>query len=98
MNYRILKQPVISEKSIGLANRENTYTFIVELKANKNQIKEAIEQLFAVEVIRVNTTTRAAEVKQTGRRRLPKKLSKVKKAMVTLKEGDTIELFDTYRE
>lgn len=98
MNYQILKQPVISEKSIGLANRENTFTFVVDRKANKNQIREAIEQLFSVKVIRVNTTIRNSQMRLTGKRRLPKKQGKVKKAMVTLKEGDTIELFDTYRE
>lgn len=98
MKINVLKKPVITEKSIGLANRENTYTFKVDPRANKHQIKEMIEDLYEVEVIRVNTSTRNPQVKKTGRRRLPKRQGRIKKAMVTLKEGDTIELFDTYRE
>lgn len=98
MQTNLLKKPVITEKSMRLANRYNTYTFAVEPKANKNQIKKMVEKLYEVNVIKVNTVMRAAQTKRTGRRRLPKSEGRTKKALVTLAEKDTIELFDTYRE
>ncbi len=94
MNPYILKRPIITEKSMQLANERNTYTFEVDRLANKQQLKEAIEELYGVTVLRVNTTTRNTSVKKTGKRRLAKKVAQVKKAMITLKEGDSIELFD----
>lgn len=98
MNPYILKRPIISEKSMQLANTRNTYTFEVDRLANKQQLKEAIEELYEVTVLRINTTTRNSRVKKTGKRRLGKQVGQVKKAMVTLKEGDHIELFDIYNE
>ena len=98
MKTHFLKRPIITEKAIGLANKYNTYTFEVDPVANKNQIKALIEELYEVEVIKVNTTIRAPQVKKTGRRRLPKRIGRIKKALVTLKKGDAIEIFDTYRE
>lgn len=98
MNLHLIKKPIITEKSLSTANQRNVFTFEVDRNANKQQIKEAIEKIFEVEVLKVNTTTRNESVKKTGRRRLNKQLAKVKKAMVQLKEGQTIELFDTYNE
>jgi large subunit ribosomal protein L23 len=98
MNPYILKRPIISEKSMQLANTRNTYTFEVDRLANKQQLKEAIEELYEVTVLKINTTTRNSRVKKTGKRRLGKQVGQVKKAMVTLKEGDHIELFDIYNE
>ena len=98
MNPYILKKPVVTEKSMSLANTRNTYTFEVDRLANKQQIKEAVEKLYGVTVTRVNTTTRNAHLKKTGRRRLTKEIAPIKKALVTLKEGDQIELFDIYNE
>ena len=96
MNPHLLKKPVVTEKSIGLANTQNVYTFEVASIANKQQVKQAIEELYGVTVVRVNTTTRNASVKKTGKRRLYKKIGRVKKAMVELKKGDSIDLFDIY--
>jgi len=98
MNPYILKRPIITEKSMQLANVHNTYTFEVDRLANKQQLKEAVEELYGVTVLRINTTTRNSGVKKTGKRRLNKQVGQVKKAMVTLKEGDHIELFDIYNE
>ncbi len=98
MNPYILKKPIITEKSMSLANTSNVYTFEVDRLANKQQIKEAVEKLYGVTVLNVNTTTRNAHVKKTGKRRLAKQVAQVKKAMVSLKEGDHIELFDIYNE
>lgn len=96
MNPYILKRPVITEKSMQLANTHNTYTFEVSRLSNKQQIKEAVEELYGVTVLRINTTTRNASSKKTGKRRLSKTVSQTKKAMITLKAGENIELFDIY--
>lgn len=86
----IILRPVISEKSYGLLE-ENKYTFIVRPDANKTQIKIAVEQIFAVSVLDVNTLNRTGKRKRTrygfGRRK------DTKRAIVSLKPGDTIELF-----
>ena len=98
MNMQVLKKPVITEKSLGLANTRNAYTFEVDRHATKDQIKMAIEETYGVKVVRINTTTRSADLARTGRRRLTRSVAPVKKAMVTLKDGDTIALFDIYNE
>lgn len=98
MNSHILKKPIITEKSIQLASTGNVYTFEVDKLANKQQIKQAVEELYQVEVIKINTTTRNATVKKTGKRRLAKKIGRVKKAMVMLKKDQAIDLFDIYNE
>ena len=98
MNPYILKRPIITEKSMQLANERNTYTFEVDRLANKQQLKEAIEELYGVTVLRVNTTTRNISLKKTGKRRLAKKVAQIKKAMITLKKGDSIELFDIHNQ
>lgn len=94
MNKNILKQPVITEKSLGLANQRNVYTFAVDRHASKDQIKIAIEQLYGVKVLAVNTVMRQGDLQRTGKRRLMTKIAKTKKALVTLQTGQTIELFD----
>ena len=53
--YKILKYPYITEKSVGMIDKENKIVFIVERKASKKQIKEAFEKLFEVKVEKVNT-------------------------------------------
>lgn len=98
MNPHILKKPIITEKSIQLASIGNVYTFEVDKLANKQQIKQAIEELYAVEVIGVNTTLRNATTKKTGKRRLKKKIARVKKAMVALKKDQSIDLFDIHNK
>lgn len=98
MTASVLKRPIITEKSLRLANSGNTYTFEVEAKANKHQIKQAIEAIYEVTVIRVNTLTLNCFQKKTGRKRLPQTYGPVKKALVTLKKGDAIDLFDVYNE
>ena len=90
-NYRnIIKAPIITEKTADLAQNANTYTFSVDTKANKTQIKQAIEALFNVKVERVNTINVQPKKKRVGR--YVGKTNKVKKAIVKLKEGSSIEL------
>lgn len=95
MNPYIVIKPVITEKSLRLANVDNTYTFVVQTTANKNQIKESIEKLFSVAVASIRTVVNQKEKQRTGKRRLTVTTGKTKKALVTLKEGHSIDLFDT---
>jgi len=95
--YTIIK-PVITEKSLRLANGENTYVFQVQMTANKNQVKEAVQKIFDVEVERIRTIVSYRKLKKTGKKRVTVRLGKTKKALVTLKSGQSIDLFDTSEE
>lgn len=89
-NYRdIIKAPIITEKSSNLA-ANNVITFSVDIRANKTQIKQAIEKIFNVKVESVNTINVKPKKKRVGR--YVGKTNKVKKAIVKLKEGSSIEL------
>ena len=89
--YRdIIKAPIIAEKSSDLAHNHNTYVFSVDVKANKTEIKEAVEKLFNVKVESVNTINVRARKKRVGK--YTGYTNKVKKAMVKLQEGSSIEL------
>ena len=89
-NYRdIIKAPIITEKSSELA-ANNVITFSVDVRANKTQIKQAIENVFDVKVESVNTVNVKPKKKRVGR--YVGKTNKVKKAIVKLKEGSSIEL------
>ena len=90
-NYRdIIKGPIMTEKSANLAQNSNTITFSVDTKANKVQIKQAIEKIFNVKVESVNTINVRPRKKRVGK--YTGYTSKVKKAIVKLKEGSSIEL------
>lgn len=89
-NYRdIIKAPIITEKSSSLA-ANNVITFSVDTRANKTQIKQAVEKIFNVKVESVNTVNVKPKKKRVGR--YVGKTNKVKKAIVKLKEGSSIEL------
>ena len=89
-NYRdIIKAPIITEKTSTL-NGNNVVTFSVDVKANKTQIKQAIESIFNVKVESVNTINVHPKKKRVGR--YSGYTKKVKKAIVKLKEGSSIEL------
>ena len=89
-NYRdIIKAPIITEKSSNLA-ANNVITFSVDPKANKTQIKQAVEKVFNVKVENVNTVSVRPKKKRVGK--YTGYTNKVKKAIVTLKEGSSIEL------
>jgi len=85
----ILIAPVVSEKSYGLLD-EGKYTFIVDPRANKTEIKIAVEQVFSVKVDSVNTINRKGKTRRT-RAGLGKRKD-TKRAVVTLREG-TIDIF-----
>ncbi|MCF2530149.1 50S ribosomal protein L23 [Yinghuangia soli] len=86
----VLLKPVISEKSYGLLD-ENKYTFIVAPGANKTQIKQAVAAIFGVTVTNVNTINRQGKRKRSktgfGKRK------DTKRAIVTLAEGERIDIF-----
>jgi Ribosomal protein L23 len=86
----IIIKPVISEKSYGLLD-QNKYTFLVRPEANKTQIKMAVEQIFDVKVTSVNTINRKGKRKRTrfGYGKRPD----TKRAIVSLKDGDRIDIF-----
>ena len=89
-NYRdIIKAPIITEKSASL-KENNTYVFSVDVKANKTQIKDAIEKIFNVKVENVNTINVKPKKKRVGR--YVGKTNKVKKAIVKLNKESSIEL------
>ena len=89
--YQIIKRPVISEKTTQLNERDNKYVFEVDTRANKIQIKQAVEEVFKVGVKKVRTMRIRGKAKrvrlQIGR------TPEWKKAIVTLKQGDRIDLF-----
>ena len=86
----ILLRPVVSEKSYGLLD-EGKYTFVVAPDANKTQIKQAVEEVFRVKVTGVNTLNRQGKRRRTrtgwGKR------ADTKRAIVTLADGDRIDIF-----
>lgn len=90
-NYRnIIKAPIITEKSSDLAQNKNTFVFSVDVNANKTQIKQAIEKIFNVKVESVNTINVKPKKKRVGR--YVGKTNRMKKAIVKLSEGSSIEL------
>jgi large subunit ribosomal protein L23 len=88
----IVIRPVVSEKSYA-GIEANTYTFLVDKRANKTEIKEAIQQIWNVQVTSVRTLNRKGKVKR--RRFTMGKRPDEKRAIVTLAEGDSIEIFET---
>ncbi|TCJ18242.1 50S ribosomal protein L23 [Rubrobacter taiwanensis] len=90
--HQVIIRPVISEKSYNLIESEGQYTFQVDPRANKNQIKRAVEQAFDVKVVKVNTVNVKSKPKRQGFTR--GRTSSWKKALVQLAEGDRIEFFE----
>ena len=89
--YKIIKKPVVSEHSTLLSEKQNKYVFEVDTRANKIQIKQAVEEIFKVGVKKVRTMRVRGKAKRV---RLQVGLTpERKKAIVTLKQGDRINLF-----
>ncbi len=87
----VIKRPLITEKTALETDSYNRFSFVVDLKANKNQIKNAIEALYDVKVLKVRTNVTAGKIKRAGKGL--KKTSSYKKAFVELAEGQKIEFF-----
>ncbi len=89
--HEIIIKPIVSERSMTLME-QNKYTFIVDNKANKVEIANAIEKIFDVKVVRVNTLKVRGKQRRMGR--FVGKTPDRKKAIVTLKEGNKIEIIE----
>ena len=87
----VILKPVVSEKSYGLLD-QGVYTFVVHPDSNKSEIKIAIEAIFNVSVTKVNTLNRTGKRKR--RRQFYGTRPDTKRAIVTLKDGDRIDLFE----
>lgn len=92
MNFRLLRNPYLTEKTWAQKEASNQVTFIVEKSANKVEIKRAVEDVFKVSVLEVNTINMRGKLKRMGR--FTGRRPDWKKAIVTLKEGDRIEYFE----
>ncbi len=91
--YEIVRRPLMTEKSTGIGEKQNAYLFEVVSDASKDEIKDAVEKLFEVKVKTVNTMVVRGKVKRVSGRYYGKR-SKWKKAIVTLREGHTIQLVE----
>lgn len=90
--YQVLKRPLVTEKTNGLRETKNDYAFEVSTDANKIEIRQAVESLFGVKVKSVRTGIVRGKFRRT-RKGFGQKPN-WKKAIVTLHEGETIELFE----
>jgi large subunit ribosomal protein L23 len=90
----VILRPVVSEKSYALLDR-GVYTFVVHPEANKVEIRQAVESIFGVRVVSVNTLTRKGKRKRNRRSWTFGERPDTKRAVVTLHEGDRIDLFES---
>ena len=91
INSDVIIAPIVTEKAL-IAQASNCYSFWVNLRANKNQIRRAIFELFGVKPINVRTMTVASKSKMLRKQNRTVKTSVKKKALIQLKEGDKIKL------
>ncbi len=91
-SYQILKRPLVTEKSTTEKDERNKLFFEVDRRANKIEIKQAVEQIFKVDVLDVTTMNVRGKKKRVGR--FFTKRSDRKKAMVTIKPGQRVEFFE----
>jgi large subunit ribosomal protein L23 len=90
--YKIIRRPIVTEKSSHIKDENSQVVFEVSLDANKSEIRKAIEKLFKVKVLAVNTQNRLGKRKRLGKTLGRRK--NWKRAIVTLKEGDRIDFFE----
>ena len=91
----IIIKPIVTEKMTGLGEKLNRYGFRVDRKANKVEIKKAVEEMYNVQVVAVNTAVVTPKLKSryTKSGIIEGKTNAYKKAIVTLKEGETIDFY-----
>ena len=93
--YDVLIRPLVTEKSSYQSGMLNQYSFVVDKKATKTMVKDAVETLFDVNVVRVNIiNTPAKRGRRARSRRLLVRRTGYKKAIITLAEGETLEMFE----
>jgi large subunit ribosomal protein L23 len=91
-SHQIIQRPLITEKSTRQKEAGNQIAFVVDPKAGKIEIRQAVEKLFKVKVLKVRTMNAVGKKKRVGR--FVGRKSDWKKAIVTLREGDRIEFFE----
>jgi len=89
----VILEPVVSEKAYGLIE-DNVYTFKVASSASKPEIRDAVQAIFDVKVTNVNTLVRKGKRRRDRRTGIYSKRPNIKRAIVTLAEGDSIDIFD----
>lgn len=89
----VIIEPIVSEKSYGLLDRD-VYTFKVHPSASKPEIRDAVQAIFGVRVVKVNTLNRQGKRKRNRRSLTQGSRPDTKRAIVTLAEGETIDLFE----
>ena len=92
-SYHLIKRPLVTEKASDDSASRNAYSFRVPLDANKVEIRQAIEEIFNVKVTNVNTLNRNGKRKRNRRTGNWGQRAGQKRAIVSLAEGDTIEIF-----
>ena len=92
--YDVLRRPLVTEKSNYQSNKLHQYSFEVTSDATRTLVKDAVETLFDVKVVRVNIMNTAGKRSRRRNRRLLVRAAGIKKAIVTLAEGSTLEFFE----
>ena len=90
--FDIIKRPLDTEKLDKMRDRENKFAFEIDLKANKTEVKQAVEALFKVKVVDIKTQIIRGKMRRIGKNSGMR--PNWKKAIVTLKEGDAISIFE----
>ncbi len=90
----VILRPVVSEKSYALLD-ENAYTFQIDRRANKIEVRQAVEELFGVRVVKVTTLNRKGKRTRNRRTGAVGRRPDTKRAVVSLAEGDRIDLFES---
>jgi large subunit ribosomal protein L23 len=90
--YEVIKKPLVTEKTTLEKDSKNIIAFEVDKNANKIEIKEAVEKIFKVDVLEVNTANIAGKRKRSGKN--VGKRANWKKAYVTMKEGSNVDFFE----
>jgi len=90
--YDVIKRPIFTEKGMDIKERENKILIEVNIKANKHEIKEAVQEIFKVKVEKVATVRTDGKMKKLGRSigKLPDR----KKAIITLKKGEKLDFVE----
>jgi large subunit ribosomal protein L23 len=92
--YDVIRRPLVTEKTNYQSNKLHQYSFEVVSGATRTLVKDAIETLFEVEVVSVNIMNTPAKRSRSRNRRLQVRAPGIKKAIVTLAEGSTLEIFE----
>lgn len=99
MKAAIIKKPIISEKATMQSEKMNRFTFAVDTKANKIEIKNAVEKMYGVQITEVRTMNYGggkSSTKYTNRGIVEQRSKQWKKAVVTVADGETIDLFNNF--